>query len=177
MLLKRIGELQVLTMVPPSQNGTQEAGSSVPQPGSRASDLELGEVPPHGSPPAAVTLTSGLKATPIRLRKRLVDFRSSASSLLVVMFVFLSRFEVPSVVCSISMVLCVSFLNICICWAIAYFFNSPFPCVKLRNTSGSWTLFTKIKVKKKKREKKAKKYCERKKKQLNIFWINIWYFF
>lgn len=31
---------------------------------------------PHGSLQATVTLTSGLKATPIQLKKRLVDFRS-----------------------------------------------------------------------------------------------------
>lgn len=75
MLLKLIGELQVLTMVPPSQNGTREAGSSVPQPGSRASDLELGEVPLHSSLPAAVTLTSGLKATPQSAQKVIGGFQ------------------------------------------------------------------------------------------------------
>lgn len=67
--------------------------------------MELGELPPRGRPPAAVTLTSGLKATPIQLKKRLVDFRSFVFFSSGCFVVFLSLFEVLSVVCSIPIVL------------------------------------------------------------------------
>lgn len=54
-----------------------------------------------------------------------------------------------------------------------FFLNSPYPSLKLKNTFGSCALFTK-----QKEEKKAKKNIVKgEKKQLNIFWINIWYFF
>jgi len=69
----------------------------------------------------------------------------------------------------------VSFLNICICWTIAYFFKSLYPSLKLKNTFGSCALFTK--QEEKKRKKGKKNIVKEKKKQLNIFWINIWYFF
>lgn len=75
----------------------------------------------------------------------------------------------------IPMIPQVSFLNICICWTIAYFFKSP-PHPSLKAERYIWFMCIVYKAKRKK-EKKAKKYCERKKKQLNIFWINIWYFF
>lgn len=74
----------------------------------------------------------------------------------------------------IAMVPQVSFLNIRICWTIAYFFKIPLPLCKTEKCI--WFMCIVYKTKRKK-EKKAKKYCERKKKQLNIFWINIWYFF
>lgn len=55
----------------------------------------------------------------------------------------------------IPMIPQVSFLNICICWTIAYFFKSPptHPSLKLKDTFGSCALFTKQKEKKKKRQK------------------------
>lgn len=145
----------------------------VPQPWSRASYSELGSLP------AAVTLTSGLKVTPIQLKKRLVDFRSVVFSPLVVLFVF-SLTVWSSVCCSIPMVLRVSFLNICICWAIAYFFNSPFPLCKAEKYIWFMCVVYKDKSLKKKKTKKRRekqKISWKKKKQLNIFWINIWYFF
>lgn len=152
----------------------------VPQPWSRASYSELGEAPSRGSLPAAVTLTSGLKVTPIQLKKRLVDFRSVVFSPLVVLFVF-SLTVWSSVCCSIPLVLHVSFLNICICWAIAYFFNSPFPLCKAEKYIWFMCVVYKDKSLKKKKQKKkegkTKKISWKKKKQLNIFWINIWYFF
>lgn len=143
----------------------------VPQPWSRASYLELGEAPSRGSLPAAVTLTSGLKVTPIQLKKRLVDFRSVVFSLLVVLFVF-SLTVWSSVCCSIPMVLHVSFLNICICWAIAYFFNSPFPLCKAEKYIWFMCVVYKhksLKKKTKKKEGKTKKYRERKKNNLIYF--------
>lgn len=53
----------------------------------------------------------------------------------------------------IPMVPQVSFLNIRICWTIAYFFKSPYPSVKLKSAFGSCALFTKQKEKKRKRQK------------------------
>lgn len=77
------------------------------------------------------------------------------------------------------MVLRVSFLNICICWAIAYFFNSPFPLCKAEKYIWFMCVVYKDKSLKKKTKKKEgkTKNIVKEKKQLNIFWINIWYFF
>lgn len=137
----------------------------VPQPWSRASYSELGSLP------AAVTLTSGLKVTPIQLKKRLVDCRSVVFSL-VVLFVF-SLIVWSSVCCSIPMVLRVSFLNICICWAIAYFFNSPFPLCKAEKYIWFMCVVYKDKSLKKKQKKRREKQKISWKKKNNLIYFGL----
>lgn len=74
----------------------------------------------------------------------------------------------------ISMVPQVSFLNICICWTIAYFFKTPLPPSFLK--AEKYIKFMCIVYKEIKREEKKAKKIMKEKKQLNIFWINIWLF-
>lgn len=65
----------------------------------------------------------------------------------------LFHFHVPQVI----------FLNICICWTIAYFFNSLTPEKYI------WFMCIVYKAKKEKEEKKQQKYHERKKKNNLIY--------
>lgn len=111
-----------------------------------------------------------LKSPPTQPQERLEGFTYLSWLFLVLEYLFFP-FLFLSFVCVILFL--GSFLNICICWTIAYFFKSPFP---FKAEKYIWFMCIVYKAKRKKKEKKAKKYRERK-KHLNIFWINIWYFF
>lgn len=67
----------------------------------------------------------------------------------------------------IPMVPQVSFLNIRICWTIAYFFKSPYPSVKLKKCI--WFMCIVYKTKRKKERKRQKNIVKEKKNNLIYF--------
>lgn len=127
---------------------------------------------------AALTLTSGLKECPPPCPSSAPRAIGGLEQFVLTVFsspwIFVFSFPVFKL-CMCYFIPMVPF------WTFAFagqlhIFLKPLVLLKLKNTFGSCALFTKQKEKKK--EEKKVKYCERKKKtQLNIFWINIWYFF
>lgn len=160
-----INELQdgtqiVLWMEPPSQNGAHEAGSSSywwAAPCSRASALESEQSIHMTACQQQWLWLLLLKSPPAQPQDWLVGFSSLSWLFFSFPWIFVLSFTVFRFgMCSlIPMIPQVSFLNICICWTIAYFFKSPptHPSLKLKDTFGSCALFTKQKEKKKKRQK------------------------
>lgn len=125
---------------------------------------------PRGSLPAARTCLLVLRSPPAQPQEQWVGFSSLSWLFLVLESSF---FSFPIFKFCMLFYSHGSFLNICICWTIAYFFKSPYP-------SESWKIHL-VHVhclQAKRKKKKGKKVLWKEKNtQLNIFWINIWYFF
>lgn len=118
----------------PSQNGTHEAGSSsfwCPSP--EAGPATRNWVKHPTWQPTSISdcdFDFGLKVTPIRLRNlgALGGFQSFCVSSLNLWLFCLFSFHCFQVLFVVSFPWFSEFLlNICICWAIAYFFNPPTP--------------------------------------------------